>query len=165
MWVYWISLHLPPVCPGVLLASISYFPNLSLSPWLILTSATALLTSAITLLQLGNSFFSAPVPVIWSACTCVFTEGKTEMLMILKGKQKCLWYSKENRNAYDTQRKTEMLMLLKGKQNSLWYSKENRNAYDTQRKTELLMILKGKQNCLWYSKEKFMILSSIWATP
>lgn len=66
--------QVPLVCPGVLLASSWNFPNWILSPSFNSTSAFAPPAAAMTLLHVGIFSFSLPVPVIWSACTWVFTE-------------------------------------------------------------------------------------------
>lgn len=63
----------PSVCPGVGNTSKLCLPKLIWSSGLKSISALAPLLRDIIDWQPGNKLFSFPVPVIWSACICVFT--------------------------------------------------------------------------------------------
>jgi hypothetical protein len=72
--------YLPFVCPGVDRHSSikGWFlsPISILAPSLTYMSALAPLSLLITLRHSGNNDFRRPLPVIWSAWTCVLTEKK-----------------------------------------------------------------------------------------
>ncbi len=76
-------MYKPFVCPGVERHSIVkgwFFSPISiLSLSSIYISALAPLTLLITLRHPGNNVFRRPLPVIWSAWTCVLTEKKKEI--------------------------------------------------------------------------------------